>query len=410
MSSSRPVSDFSYGRGKPRGGGILVLDAGTSALGFTLFAVGSDKALVRMVDGRLDHLYADARFYAEDAAGRTIADVDCADEEPPGHRLAVEFLLNWLEQRAGAVPLRAVGHHVVHGGPRFSGPARIDAPTLQYLQALVPLVPAQQSQCLLPIQVIAERWPERPQVACFDTAFHHDVPTVEHTLPLPRSISKRGIRRYGYDGLSSECIVEALPAVDARAAGGKTIIVHVGDGASLCALDRERSIAMTTGFSDLDGLPAGKRCGRLDPGVVLHLMTELRLDPGQVGALLRARSGLLGVSGLAGDLDRLVRSNRPWARFAIEFFLYHISRELGSLAAALSGLDAIVFTAGTSPHAVPIRAEICRRASWLGVDLDPAANEAGGPQLTRPGSRVTAWVIPIDERLLVARHTLTVVG
>jgi acetate kinase len=410
MSSSRPVSDFSYGRGKPRGGGILVLDAGTSALGFTLFAVGSDKALVRMVDGRLDHLYADARFYAEDAAGRTIADVDCADEEPPGHRLAVEFLLNWLEQRAGAVPLRAVGHHVVHGGPRFSGPARIDAPTLQYLQALVPLAPAQQSQCLLPIQVIAERWPELPQVACFDTAFHHDVPTVEHTLPLPRSIAKRGIRRYGYDGLSFECAVDALPAVDARASQGKTIVVHLGDGASLCALDGGRSIAMTTGFSDLDGLPAGTRCGRLDPGVVLHLMTELRMGLGQVGALLRDRSGLLGVSGLAGDLDRLVCSTQPRARFAIEFLLYRISRELGSLVAALSGLDAIVFTAGAGPHAVAIRAGICLRASWLGVDLDPAANEAGGPRLTRPGSRVTAWVIPIDERLFVARRTLAMIG
>jgi acetate kinase len=404
------VSEFSYYRGKPRGGGILVLQAGTSTIGFTLFAVGSDNALVRMVDGGLDQLYADARFHAEDATGRTIADVDCADENPPGHRVAVEFLFNWLEQRAGAVPVLAVGHHVLHGGPRFSGPARIDAPTLRYLQALIPLAPPRQSQCLLPIQVIAERWPELPQAACFETAFHRDVPAVEHTLPLPRSISKRGIRRYGYDGLSFECVVDALPAVDQRAARGRTIIVHVGDGASLCALDGGRSVAMTTGFSDLDGLPAGTRCGRLDPGVVLHLMTALRMGSGQVEALLRQRSGLLGVSGLAGDLDRLVRSDEPRARFAVESLLYRISRELGSLAAALSGLDAIVFTAGTRPHAVPIRAGICRRASWLGVDFDPAANEAGGPRLTRPGSRVTAWVIPTDERLLIARDTQAVVG
>jgi acetate kinase len=404
------VSDFSCFRGKPGGGGILVLDAGTSTIDFTLFAVGSDNALMRMVDGRLDRLYANARFYAKDAAGRTVTDVDCADENPPGHRIAVEFLFNWLEQRAGAVAVLAVGHHVVHGGARFSGPVRIDAPTLRYLQALVPLAPARQSQCLLPIKVIAERWPELPQAACFETAFHRNVPAVEHTLPLPRSISKRGILRYGYDGLSFECIVDTLPVVDARAARGKTIVVHVGDGASLCALDGGRSVAMTTGFSDLDGLPAGTRCGRLDPGVVLHLMTKLRMGPGQVGALLRQRSGLLGVSGLAGDLDRLVRSNEPRARFAVELLLYRISRELGSLAAALSGLDAIVFTARTGPHAVPIRAGICRRASWLGVDFDPAANEAGGPRLTRPGSHVTAWVIPIDERLLVARHTQVVVG
>ena len=174
-----PVSDFSYYRGKPRGGGILVLDAGTSTIDFTLFAVGSDNALARTVDGGLDRLYADARFHAEDATGRTITDLDCADENPPGHCIAVEFLFNWLEQRAGAVPVLAVGHHVLHGGARFSGPAPIDAPTLQYLQALVPLAPARQSRCLLPIQVIAEGWPELPQVACFETAFHRDVPAVE---------------------------------------------------------------------------------------------------------------------------------------------------------------------------------------------------------------------------------------
>jgi acetate kinase len=247
-------------------------------------------------------------------------------------------------------------------------------------------------------------------VACFETAFHHEVPAVEHTLPLPKTIRKRGIRRYGYDGLSFECVAAALPALYARAARGKTIVAHIGDGTSLCALDEGRSIAMTTGFSDLDGLPAGTRCGRLDPGVILHLMTELRMGPGQVGALLRERSGLFGVSGLTGDLDRLVRSQDPRAQFALEFLLYRISRELGSLAAALSGLDAVVFTAATGPHAVPVRAEICRRASWLGVDLDPAANEAGGPRLTRPESRVTAWVIPADERSLIARHTQAVVG
>lgn len=404
------MSDFAYHRGKARGGGILVLNAGASTIDFTLFAVGDDSALMRTVDGRLDQLYADARFHAEDATGRTVTEVDCADESPPGHRVAVEFLFNWLEQRAGAVSVLAVGHHVVHGGPRFSGPARIDAPTLRCLQALVPLAPARQRPCLLAIEVIAERWPELPQVACFETAFHRGVPAVEHILPLPRSISKRGIRRYGYDGLAFECIFDALPAVDARASRGKTIVVHLGDGASLCALDGGRSVAMTTGFSDLDGLPAGTRSGRLDPGVVLHLMTALRMGSGQVAALLRERSGLLGLSGLAADLDRLVGSKEPRARFAVEFLLYRISRELGSLAAALSGLDAIVFTAATGPHAVPVRAGICRRAAWLGVDFDPAANEAGGPRLTRPGSQVTAWVIPVDERLLIARHTRAMIG
>jgi acetate kinase len=188
------VSDFAFHRGGPHGGAILVLDAGISTIDFTLFGVGSDTALVRMVDGRLDRLYADARFHAEDATGRTIADLDCADEDPPGHRIAVEFLFNWLEQRESGVPVLAVGHRVMHGGPRFSGPARIDAPVLRYLQTLVPLAPAGQRACLLTIQVIAERWPELPQVACFETAFLHDVPALDFAPPLLKSMSRRGSR------------------------------------------------------------------------------------------------------------------------------------------------------------------------------------------------------------------------
>ena len=403
------MSNSLYYRGKTRGGGILVLDAGTSTLDFSLFAVGLDNELVRMVDGRLDQLYARARFRAEDAAGRIVTDIDCADESPPGHRIAVEFLFNWLEQRASAVPVLAVGHHVVDGGPRFSGPARIDAPTLRYLRALAPLASARQRPCLLVIRVIARRWPELPQVACFETAFFRDVPAPEHARPLPSSICKRGIRRYGYDGLAFESVIDALPAVDERAARGKAIVVHVSDGASLCALDGGRKVAMATGLDDLDGL-LGTRTRRLDPDVVSHLVAELRMGPRRVRALLRQRSELLGVSGLAGDLDRLVGSEEPRARVAVEFLLYRISRALESLAAALSGLDAIVFAASTGPHAVPIRGGICRRASRLGVDLDPAANQAGGPRLTRPGSRVTAWVVPADKRLLVARRTQAVVG
>jgi acetate kinase len=400
------MSDSSDCFGRDGGGGILVLDAGTSKIDFTLFAVGSAEALVRIVDGRFDRLYAAARFHAEDATGRTVADLDCADENPPGHRIAVEFLFNWLEQRAGPIPVLAVGHLVAHGGPRFSGPARIDTPTLRYLQALVPLAPPRQRPYLLTIRVIARRWPELPQVACFATAFYRDVPALEDT-PLS-SVGKRGSRLYGYEGLSFECAIDALPAVDERAAHGKTIVVHVGDGASLCALADRRKIAMATGFGDLAGL-LGTRARQLDPDVLRHLTAELRMSSRQVRTLLRQPLELLGVSGLADALARLVRSNEPRARVATELLLYRISRELGSLAAALSGLDAVVFTAGTGPHAVAIRAAICRRAAWLGVELDPAANQAGGPRLTRPGSRVTAWVIPADKPLLIARRTLAVV-
>jgi acetate kinase len=356
----------------------------------------------------LDQLYANARFRAEDAASGTVIDVDCADESPPGHRIAVEFLFNWLEQRASAVPVLAVGHHVVLGGPRFSGPARIDAPTLRYLQALAPLAPARQPPCLLVIRVIARRWRALPQVASFETAFLRDVPALGRSLPLVSSIGRRGIR-YSPDGLAFESVVAALPAVDERAARGRTIVVHVSGGASLCALDGGRGVAMTARFGDLDRLPA-TRSRPLDPGAMLRPMGELRMDPRQTRALVGERTKLLGRSDLADALDRLVRSNEPRVRIAVEALLYGISRELEALTAALSGLDAIVFTAAARPHAAPIRAGICRLASHLGVDFDPKANQAGEPRLTRPGSRVTAWAIPTDERLLVARHTRAVVG
>jgi acetate kinase len=404
-----PVSTFPYHRGQPGGDGILVLSADTSAIDFTLFALGPDDALLRVVDGRLDQLYADARFHAEDATGLTVTDVDCADENPPGHGIAIEFLFNWLGQRAGAVPLLAVGHDVVHGGPRFSGPARLDAATLRYLQALVPLAPVRQRASLLAIRAIAQRWPQLPQVACFETGFDRDVPVLEHVSPIATSTGKRGLRRYRYDGLPFEAAIDALPAVDERAAHGKTIVVHVGDGASLCALDAGRKVAMAPGFDDLHGL-AGTRSRRLDPGIVRHLMAELGMGSDRVGELLRQRSERQGGSGLAGQLDRLVGSKEPRARVAVEVFLYRISRELGALAAALFGLDAIVFTAATGPHCIPIRAAICRRASWLGVDLDPVANLAGGARITRPQSRVSAWVITADEHLLIARRTQAVLG
>jgi acetate kinase len=280
---------------------------------------------------------------------------------------------------------------------------------LRYLQTLVPRAPAGQRACLLTIQVIAQRWPELPQVACFETAFLHDVPALGLAPSLLKSMSRRCIPGHGYPGLAFESVVDALPAVDERTARGRTIVVQIGDGASLCALDGGRSVAMAMGLEDPDGLLAA-RTRRLDPDVVSHLVAELRMGPRRVRALLRQRSERLRVSGLAGDLDRLIGSDEPSARVDVEFLLHRITRTLEALAAALSGLDALVFTASTGPHAVPIRGGICRRASRLGVDLDPAANQAGGPRLTRPGSHVTAWVVPADKRLLVARRTQAVVG
>jgi acetate kinase len=258
---------------------------------------------------------------------------------------------------------------------------------------------------LLPIRTIAERRPELLQVACFDTAFHQSAPPLAQAFALPPSITDRGVRRYGFHGLSYEYIASVLPGHDTRAAAGKTVVLHLGNGASMCAMSGGKSVATTMGFTAVDGLPMGTRSGNLDPGVVLYLMQELQMDPSAIESLLYQESGLLGVSGVSSDMRALLESSDPRAKFAIDLFVYRIGRELGSLVAALGGLDAIVFTAGIGEHAVAVREAVCQQAAWLGVDLDLAGNNAGGPCISTTSSRVAVWVIPTNEELMIARHT-----
>jgi acetate kinase len=262
---------------------------------------------------------------------------------------------------------------------------------------------------LLPIRVIAERRPDLAQVACFDTAFHHDAPPLAQAFALPREITERGVRRYGFHGLSYEYIASVMARHDPRAASGRTVVLHLGNGVSMCALKRGRSIATTMGFTAVDGLPMGTRCGNLDPGVILYLMQSLGMDGRAIESLLYNESGLLGVSGVSSDMRALLASDDPRAKFAIDLFVYRIGRELGSLAAALGGLDAIVFTAGIGERAVAIRDAVCREAAWLGLDLDPAANAGHGPRISTAASRVAAWVIPTNEELMIAKHTLALI-
>jgi acetate kinase len=279
---------------------------------------------------------------------------------------------------------------------------------LARLEALVPLAPLHQPHNLAAIRRLAALRPGLAQVACFDTAFHRGQVEVAQAFALPPEITREGVHRYGFHGLSYEYIAHALPGFDARAAAGRTVVAHLGNGASMCALREGRSVASTMGFTALEGLPMGTRCGSLDPGVLLWLMDEKRMDARAIEDLLYHRSGLLGVSGLSGDMRTLLASDAPAARAAIDLYVYRIGRELGSLAAALGGLDALVFTAGIGEHAAPVRARVCRDAAWLGLELDPRANEQGGPRLSAPGSRVSAWVIPTDEELMIARHTARV--
>jgi acetate kinase len=319
------------------------------------------------------------------------------------HEAALSMLLGWIRGHVGEIALHAVGHRVVHGGERFTAPVRLDSAVVEALDALVPLAPLHQPHNLAAIRALMRLDSALPQVACFDTAFHVAQPWVARTFALPRALTESGLVRYGFHGLSYEFIASALPQIVGERADGRVVVAHLGAGASLCAMHRRQSVATTMAFTPLDGLPMGTRCGALDPGVVLYLMDARGMTASQVADLLYHQSGLLGVSGLSSDMRDLLASDAPTAAQAIELFVYRIGRELGSLAAALGGLDVLIFTAGIGEHAAPIRAAVCRQAEWLGVRLDESANERSGPRISSSESPVSVWVVP-DEEVMIARH------
>ena len=383
---------------------ILVLNAGSSSIKFSLF-LESGNALELFLGGQIEGLYTAPKFKAKNADGGSVGEKQWASGEALGHDGALGYLSDFLRQQLGDHQLAAVGHRVVHGGVDYAAPVRLTAEIVNDLEKFIPLAPLHQPHNLTPIRLLLANRPELPQVACFDTAFHHAQPAVAQAFALPPEITERGVRRYGFHGLSYEYIASVLAEYDPRAAQGRTVVLHLGNGASMCAVKAGKSMASTMGFTAMDGLPMGTRCGNLDPGVVLYLMDELKMDPRTIEKLLYQKSGLLGVSGLSSDMRTLLDSTEPQAKFAVELFVYRIARELGSLAAAIGGLDALVFTAGIGEHAAPIRERVCRAAGWLGVELDPVANVAGGPCISTAGSRTQAWVIPTNEELMIARHT-----
>lgn len=383
---------------------ILVLNAGSSSIKFSAFLdrAGEPELLLR---GQIEGLYTSPRFSAKDAAGAALGAHEWDKGTRLGHDGAIDHLIGFLQERRGDHRLIAVGHRVVHGGLKYSEPTRVNADVLANLEKLIPLAPLHQPHNLSPIRVVAERRPELPQVACFDTAFHRAQPELAQAFALPASITERGVRRYGFHGLSYEYIAGALPRIDARAAAGRVVVAHLGNGASMCAIKAGASVASTMGFTAVEGLPMGTRCGSLDPGVMLYLMDELKMDARAIEKLIYQQSGLLGVSGISSDMRELLESTEPRAKLAVDLFVYRIGRELGSLAAALGGLDALVFTGGIGEHAKPIRERVCRIAAWLGVEFDAAANDAGGPRISTAASRASAWAIPTNEELMIARHT-----
>ena len=388
---------------------ILVLNAGSSSIKFSVFDAGSE-SLALVLRGQIEGLYTAPRFAAKDAQGAEVGSKAWDKGTELGHGGAVAYLADFLRGHSGGHKLVAVGHRVVHGGVAYAQAEPVTAELISALEKLTPLAPLHQPHNLKPIDIVAKLRPELPQVACFDTAFHRAQPEAAQAFALPTSITGLGVRRYGFHGLSYEYIASVLAQFDAKAASGRTIVAHLGNGSSMCAMVAARSVASTMGFTAVDGLPMGTRCGNLDPGVILYLMDELGMDARAIEDLIYKQSGLLGVSGISSDMRVLLASDDARARFAVDLYVYRIGRELGSLAAACKGADALVFTAGVGEHASSIRERVCLDAAWLGVELDRAANQAGGPRISTSASKVSAWVIPTNEELMIARQTLKAIG
>lgn len=389
---------------------ILVLNAGSSSLKFTLFADQGKNPEV-LYDGQIENIMTAPHFKAKDSAGKPVLEKTWPQGTSLGHEGAIEALFAWgREALGGAASIVAVGHRVVHGGIKYTQPVLINEHILADLEKFNPLAPLHQPHNLAAIRLIAGRRPDIPQVACFDTSFHTSIPAVAQTFAIPRKYTERGVRRYGFHGLSYEYIASVLPDIDSSTAKGRTVVAHLGNGASMCAMQGLKSIACTLGFTALDGLVMGTRCGTIDPGVIIYLMDECGMNTRNVENMIYKESGLLGVSGISSDMRTLLESKDPRAAEAVELFVYRVSRELGSLAAALGGIDTLVFTGGIGEKAAPVRERVCRSAEWLGLEFDAQANAAGGPRISQEGSRLRAWVIPTDEELMIALHTCRVLS
>jgi acetate kinase len=386
-----------------------VLNAGSSSLKFCIYQKPATDGWRLESRGQIEGIGTSPRFTVKDANGRTLGEQGLADQAHDA-RSALDFLATWFRFRYNGARVIGVGHRVVHGGARYAGPTIVTPDVLNNLRQLVPLAPLHQPFNLAAIDAVAERLPGVPQVACFDTSFHRGQPAVAELVPLPRDICQVGLQRYGFHGLSYEYIASVLPDIAPSIAAGRVIVAHLGSGASMCALKDGRSVDCTLGFTALDGLCMGTRPGTVDPGVVLYLFQGLGLSSEQVETILYKKSGLLGISAISNDMRVLLESAHPAARLAVSYFVYRAAKEIGSLAAVLGGLDGLVFTAGIGENSAEIRKRICDASSWLGLELDATANVRKGPRISKPGSKVSAWVIPTNEELMIARHTGMLLG
>ena len=384
---------------------ILVVNAGSSSVKFQVFSVDGDGRLQRQIKGQMDGIGARPRLRATGATGETQANRAYPIENIPDVPAALQVVAGWLRDDRQISPL-AVGHRVVHGGPDYDRPVLVDPSIVTRLERYSTLAPLHQPHNLAPIRTLMANFPNLPQVACFDTAFHRAHDDLADHYAIPLRLHEEGVRRYGFHGLSYEYIAKTLPRIAPEIAGGRVIVAHLGSGASMCALRGARSIESTMGFTALDGLPMGTRAGQIDPGVILYLLAVKGMTPAEVQNLLYQDCGLKGLSGVSNDMRELQSSTDPNANFAVEYFVYRAALNAGMLAAALQGVDAFVFTAGIGENSESIRARIAERLGWLGIALDPAANARHAQLISCPGT-TPVYVVPTDEELMIAQHTLS---
>ena len=416
--------------------GLLVLNAGSSSIKFSVFTLPTDGGELELVcRGVQENIGEDTpHFKAFDHTGQVLVDIQltptsgqyrklgpdhrrrATDPPPPpsatptavaiyDHQVALRDLLDWLEATPGLPEVIAAGHRVVHGGEEYSDPQLLTPEIVARLEYFVPLAPLHQPHNLAGIRALSAVRPDLPQVGCFDTAFHYGQPELAKLFALPRTYRAEGVRRYGFHGLSYEYIAGALAEITGTPITGRVVVAHLGNGASMCAMRDGQSVASTMGFTAVEGLPMGTRTGSLDPGVLIYLIERHGMGAKDLTNLLYKQSGLLGLSGISNDMRELLASPEPNAKLAVDYFCYRTARELGSLAAALDGLDALVFTGGIGEHAATVREQVCARSGWLGIEMDPAANAANSQRIDRSNSRVAVWVLPTNEELIIARHT-----
>ena len=383
---------------------ILVVNAGSSSIKFQLFSLDTRDQLQRLLKGQIEGIGVHPKLIAKGTDGQPTEET-WSGQEVASVPQALDKLVSFLRARLGKLPT-AIGHRVVHGGPDYSEPVVIDDAILDRLETFSPLAPLHQPNNLAPIRAVRARQPQLLQVACFDTAFHRGHPEVADRYALPESLYAEGVRRYGFHGLSYEYIANRLPEIAPNIARGRVVVAHLGSGASMCAISAGKSVESTLGFTALDGLPMGTRPGQLDPGIVLYLMEEKQLSAKEIERFLYNECGLKGLSGISNDVRDLLASKDPRARLALDHFVYRISLYAGMLAAAMGGIDGLVFTAGIGENAPTIREAVVKRLAWLGLDLDAEANARGETRISQKGSRVACYVIPTDEELMIARHTL----